>query len=185
MCDILRLEGGKDMAQVNPAIGRQLQEAASRLGISQNKLAKITGISRRHIIWAFQGGNVTVEKIALLMRALSITQLNVGDHAVMAAASDPIDVGTVLRVTEDIQARLDTFVEEVNRELAELRAVASSSSRQRSSAGKRAAQLVKEVTANARQAKSAATAGAIGTELADAVDRSEKIETPARRSRRR
>lgn len=186
MCGILPPESGQDMTQPDDAdIGRQFKEAAERLGFSQQKLAKMTGMSRRHIAWIFQGGNAGVDKIIALMRALSMTSLAVGNHAVMGDHPEQANRVALRHAIAEIQDALNTFVVTTNAQLDTLRqAFGTTKKPPTSETGRRAAQLVKEVTATARRAKSTAMAGALRTELTDAVDRAEEIERPARGVRR-
>lgn len=173
------------MAQSDPDIGRQFKEAAELLGVSQQKLAKITGMSRRHISWIYQGGNAGIDKIILLMRALSINHLAVGGHAVIGDHPERADRVAIQHSIAELQDALDTFVVVTNQRLNALReAFGTTKRRATSETARRAVQLVKEVTARARSAKSSATAGALHSELAEAVDRAEEVEPRKRRGHR-
>jgi transcriptional regulator with XRE-family HTH domain len=73
-----------------PAVGEQLEKAAERLGLSQIKLAKMSGVSRRQIGLAFKGANISLATLAKLARVLRMQNVAMGDLSV-AAQETPLD----------------------------------------------------------------------------------------------
>jgi len=70
-----------------PAVGEQLEKAAERLGLSQIKLAKMSGVSRRQIGLAFKGANISLATLAKLARVLRLENVAMGDLSVAAEAT--------------------------------------------------------------------------------------------------
>jgi transcriptional regulator with XRE-family HTH domain len=66
------------------AISEQLRAAAEKLGLSQNQVAKLSGISRKHVGVAFTGGNISLSVLFKLVRVLKVDSLQAGDVALKA-----------------------------------------------------------------------------------------------------
>lgn len=66
------------------AISEQFRDAAQRLGLSQNQVARLSGVSRKHVGVAFSGGNISVSVLVKLIRALKIDHLELGDVSLRA-----------------------------------------------------------------------------------------------------
>jgi transcriptional regulator with XRE-family HTH domain len=61
------------------AVSEQLRNAAQKLGLSQNQVAKLSGVSRKHVGVAFQGANISVGVLVKLIRALKLDHVMLGD----------------------------------------------------------------------------------------------------------
>jgi transcriptional regulator with XRE-family HTH domain len=61
------------------SIGAQLQAARKAKRISTMTAARLSGVSRRHIVEVENGANVTLLTLEPLMRAYEMTQLSLGD----------------------------------------------------------------------------------------------------------
>lgn len=66
------------------AIAEQFHEAARKLGLSQNQVSKLTGVSRKHVGVAFSAGNITVLMLIKLIQVLKIDNLELGDVTLSA-----------------------------------------------------------------------------------------------------
>jgi transcriptional regulator with XRE-family HTH domain len=68
-----------------PLLGVQLKNARIERNLTQSKLSKLSGISRKHISDAERGDNISVRILVALMRALGLKQVRLGDDATAAA----------------------------------------------------------------------------------------------------
>ena len=66
------------------AISEQLLTAARKLGLSQNQVAKLSGVSRKHVGVALSGGNISLSVLLKLLRALKVDSLDLGDVSLRA-----------------------------------------------------------------------------------------------------
>src|SRR5947209_1515003 len=66
------------------AISAQLREAAKNLGLSQNQVARLSRVSRKHVGVTFSGGNISLSVLVKLIRALKIDHLDLGDVTLRA-----------------------------------------------------------------------------------------------------
>jgi len=66
------------------AVSEQLRAAAEKLGLSQNQVAKLSGVSRKHVGVAFTGGNISLSVLFKLIRVLKIDSLQFGDTVLRA-----------------------------------------------------------------------------------------------------
>ena len=66
------------------AISEQFRHSADRLGLSQNQVARLSGVSRKRVGVAFAGGNISVSVLVKLIRALKIHSLDLSDVTLRA-----------------------------------------------------------------------------------------------------
>jgi transcriptional regulator with XRE-family HTH domain len=71
-------------------VSKQLRDAAEKLGLSQNQVARLSGISRKHVGVAFSGGNISLGILAKLIPVLKIESLTFG-NAVLKSAQPFVD----------------------------------------------------------------------------------------------
>jgi transcriptional regulator with XRE-family HTH domain len=63
----------------HPEVGEQLRAAAEKLGLSQNQLSKLSGVSRKHIGVAFRGDNISLTLLKKLVTVLKMKSVSLGD----------------------------------------------------------------------------------------------------------
>jgi transcriptional regulator with XRE-family HTH domain len=68
----------------HPEVGEQLRTAAERLGLSQNQVSKLSGVSRRHVGVAFKGGNISLTQLKKLVKALKLESISLGELDIAA-----------------------------------------------------------------------------------------------------
>jgi transcriptional regulator with XRE-family HTH domain len=124
------------------AISEQFRDAAERLGLSQNQVAKLSGVSRKHVGVALSGGNISVAVLVKLIRVLKINDLELGDVTLRAErkAVNP-------HLVEHARTLLDRAAADV-RDAAELL--------REGNLGDHASRLVRQVASEARRGKARA-----------------------------
>ena len=65
-------------------LAEQLREAAQRGGLSRNQVAKLSGVSRKHVGVAFDGGNISVAVLIKLLRVPNLRAVKLGDITMQA-----------------------------------------------------------------------------------------------------
>ena len=79
-----RLDAGHaEPRSLDPALGRSVQAARVRRGLTQENLAALSGMSRRHLAAIEAGANLTVAKLLDLARALPDQVLPVGEFVLV------------------------------------------------------------------------------------------------------
>ena len=73
---VKKSESGTSVLQL---VGEQLRNAAAKLGLSQNQVSKLSGVSRKHVGVAFSGGNISLGILEKLLPVLKIEALAFGD----------------------------------------------------------------------------------------------------------
>jgi len=85
-----------------PEFGAALKRTRIDRGLSQAKLAKMSGVSRRHCADAETGANVTLLIAAKLMRALQMTSIPLGDQLTIMGKREGVDPAVLVRVADDL-----------------------------------------------------------------------------------
>jgi transcriptional regulator with XRE-family HTH domain len=134
----------------HPEVGDQLREAAVKLNLSQTQVAKLTGLSRRHVALAFRGANISLTVLKKLAKVLKLSAVRLEGLDVKAgeSATDP------------------TMVQHAAREIAAANAQITSAIAllmQGSDAHLREASIAREVAADARKRKNSGSGAAAGT----------------------
>jgi transcriptional regulator with XRE-family HTH domain len=96
-----RADGEMDMADLDLACGSALREARERLGLSDKRLAALSGVSRKHVADAQRGVNISRDVLKKLMRTLELKQIELDDGSTLKlggadriiAALDDVDQG--------------------------------------------------------------------------------------------
>jgi transcriptional regulator with XRE-family HTH domain len=88
----------------HPELGAYLTALKAARGISQQRLARLAGVSRRHVVVALSGGNITVSILKKLLVALRATEVQLGPlttaHGTLVPGSDP---STLLAATQQVE----------------------------------------------------------------------------------
>lgn len=152
--------------------GAALRRTRKARGISRAKLARISGVSCRHIAAAEGGANVTLLIVVRLMRALQLTSISLDDDLTVTGKAEGIAPSVVLRVADDI----DEAVADIQRRTATLRAYAEGKepSEESGRLAARASTLLREFTEDVRR-----------LDPAKAVEVLEGIATPKKTSARK
>jgi transcriptional regulator with XRE-family HTH domain len=82
--------------------GLELQRCRLARGLSIKKLAKQSAVSRRHINSAERGLNISIDVLKKLMRALGMTDIDVGD-GISIRAESPLNVAEIRDVLLELQ----------------------------------------------------------------------------------
>ncbi|HYC59999.1 MAG TPA: helix-turn-helix domain-containing protein [Thermoanaerobaculia bacterium] len=69
-------------------LGETVREARIRKGLTQARLAKLAGVSRRHLAALEKGANVSINILQRVATVLDLTEINLGDLSLRAARSD-------------------------------------------------------------------------------------------------
>jgi predicted transcriptional regulator len=81
--------------------GVQLQEARIRRALSINRLAKLSGVSRRHITSAEKGLNISIDVLKRLMRALGLTEITI-DSGFTVRSANPLSSAEIEEVVSHL-----------------------------------------------------------------------------------
>jgi transcriptional regulator with XRE-family HTH domain len=82
--------------------GLQLNARRELLGLSIKRLAKLSGISRRWIVCAEQGSNITIDVLRKLMQAMKMTIINIGQGMTIDAGPTIHDTASLAEAVDDI-----------------------------------------------------------------------------------
>jgi transcriptional regulator with XRE-family HTH domain len=63
----------------HPELGAALTALKEARGMTASRLARLSGISRRHVVLALQGGNISMTVLKAIMRALQADTIDLGD----------------------------------------------------------------------------------------------------------
>lgn len=91
------------MKAEHPELGAALKALKEARGVSQARLSKISGVSRRHVSVALGGGNVTIRILKRLMRALRAESIPIGDVKAVSGQVDGIDPAVLLSVADQLE----------------------------------------------------------------------------------
>ena len=69
-------------------LGDTVREARIRKGLTQARLAKLAGVSRRHLAALEKGANVSINILQRVATVLDLTEINLGDLSLRAAKND-------------------------------------------------------------------------------------------------
>lgn len=133
--------------EVHEETAQALRDAVVKRKMSISRLAKLSGVSRRHIASALHGDNISLGVLKKLMRTLQITHIDLGGglHAHAAAAS--IDAAAILATVDELERGTQTLT----RAAAELRAQLNA--RPAVPMNRKAAALVREAAAHAHESE--------------------------------
>jgi transcriptional regulator with XRE-family HTH domain len=84
--------------------GEFIREERIRKGLSQNKLASLAHLSRRHLATLEQGGNISVDVLREVAQALGITHIDLGGGVSVGFPSAGIVAAELLPIADSIAA---------------------------------------------------------------------------------
>lgn len=91
------------MTGPHPELGQALQRLKEARGITQARLAKIAGVSRRHVALALQGGNITVTILKKIMAALQAETIDLGPVMTASGSVAGMNPGVLLSAAQQIE----------------------------------------------------------------------------------
>lgn len=94
---------GMNMTGPHPELGQSLQQLKDVRGITQARLAKIAGVSRRHVALALQGGNITISVLKKIMAALQTETVHIGPVMTVSGSVAGMNPGVLLSAAQQIE----------------------------------------------------------------------------------
>lgn len=94
---------GTNVNGPHPELGQALQRLKDARGITQARLAKIAGVSRRHVALALQGGNITISILKKIMAALQTETVSVGPVVTVSGSVAGMNPGVLLSAAQQIE----------------------------------------------------------------------------------
>jgi transcriptional regulator with XRE-family HTH domain len=85
-----------------PAVGAAIKETRNLRGLSIAKLAKATGVSRRHIAAMETGANVTLMILHRIMQGLHLAEVELDETAKVTATGEGLNPRVLLAVADDL-----------------------------------------------------------------------------------
>src|SRR5213595_3505000 len=83
--------------------GDELREARLKRDFTIYKVAKISGVSRRHIVTAESGGNISILVLKKLAGVLGITEITISDGLSATFGRDAVAPENLRSVLEDVE----------------------------------------------------------------------------------
>ena len=129
-------------------VGEQLRVAAEKLQITQAEVARLAGLSRRHVSLAFRGANISLTVLKKLAKVLKLRSVALEGLDVTAgrSAADP-------NIVHHASARIISAAQEI---------LNAAKLLDESDPDIRAAAVLKEVTADAKKHRKSSPAAAEG-----------------------
>jgi len=167
--------------------GMQLQSTRLARGLSIKKLAKESGVSRRHVTSAERGLNISIDVLKRLMRALGMTHIDIAEGMSVRAAVNvtPNDVADVLldlarsvALTQSITSKIRSFEQRVGK------SVRNDSPEDEDAVVAKASILISEFTAHVRSLRNPAELANVEKGLSGLFS-AERATVAAPRGRRR
>jgi len=97
------------MKAQHPELGTALKALKEARGVSQARLARIAGVSRRHVSVALAGGNITISILKRLMRALRAESIVIGDLAAVSGELGGVDAAVLVAVADQLDHGMETI----------------------------------------------------------------------------
>lgn len=88
-------------------LGETVREARTRKGLTQAKLAKLAGVSRRHLAALEKGANVSIQILQRVASVLELTQIHLGDLSLSAGEREASTVNMPLLTDTIREARAE------------------------------------------------------------------------------
>ena len=88
-------------------LGESVREARIRKGLTQARLAKLAGVSRRHLAALEKGANVSVNILQRVAAVLELTEIQLGDLSLRNGEKDKLPVNMPLLSDTIREARVD------------------------------------------------------------------------------
>jgi len=93
----------------HPELGAALKALKEARGVSQARLARIAGVSRRHVSVALAGGNITISILKKLMRALRAESIPIGELAAVSGDLAGVDAAVLVAVADQLDHGIGTI----------------------------------------------------------------------------
>ncbi|HKS21197.1 MAG TPA: helix-turn-helix transcriptional regulator [Thermoanaerobaculia bacterium] len=93
----------------HPELGAALKELKEKRGVSQSRLARIAGVSRRHVSVALGGGNITILILKKLMRALRAESVPIGELTTVTGELAGVDAAVLVAVADQLDHGVETI----------------------------------------------------------------------------
>src|ERR1051326_7989155 len=97
------------MKAQHPELGAALKALTEARGVSQARLARIAGVSRRHVSVALAGGNITISILKKLMRALRAESIPIGELSAVSGELAGVDAAVLVAVADQLDHRIGTI----------------------------------------------------------------------------
>lgn len=97
------------MKAQHPELGAALKALKEARGVSQARLARIAGVSRRHVSVALAGGNITISILKKLMRALRAESIPIGELVEVSGELGGVDTSVLVAVADQLDHGVDTI----------------------------------------------------------------------------
>jgi len=95
---------GVDVTETpHPELGAALRALKEKRGLTQARLARIAGLSRRHVALALAGGNITISVLKKLMRALQAEFIDIGQVEKVNTHLTNVNPAVLLAIAEQIE----------------------------------------------------------------------------------
>jgi transcriptional regulator with XRE-family HTH domain len=162
-------------------VGKQFTEKLEALGLTQNKAANLAGISRRHLIEACRGANVTLHIVKRLMGALQIPTIRLDRGGTLEDGTESISVSVWLAMCDQMEKDFRAAADH----MAALKALAQAEgAKPNSKSLERAAALARDAISNAPTLNADDASRKLPDALIEAVDSAEDVRPRTRRRRR-
>jgi transcriptional regulator with XRE-family HTH domain len=93
----------------HPELGNALKKLKEERGVSQARLARIAGVSRRHVSVALGGGNITILILKKLMRALRAQSVPIGELSAVSGELAGVDAAVLVAVADQLDHGIGTI----------------------------------------------------------------------------
>src|ERR1051326_5630458 len=97
------------MKAQHPELGAALKALTEARGVSQARLARIAGVSRRHVSVALAGGNITISILKKLMRALRAESIPIGELSAVSGELAGVDAAVLVAVADQLDHGIGTI----------------------------------------------------------------------------
>jgi len=94
---------------VHPELAAALTALKEARGMSEARLARTAGVSRRHVSIALAGANITVAVLKKLMRALGAETVPIGELTAVSGESAGVDAAVLVGVADQIDRGVEAI----------------------------------------------------------------------------
>lgn len=92
-----------NVAPEHPEIAADLREAQTAKGYSNARLARLAGVSRKHIDEVLKGSNISVRILKRIMAALQMEHVNLGEMAAGSGEQRGVSPEVLLALAEEME----------------------------------------------------------------------------------
>jgi transcriptional regulator with XRE-family HTH domain len=120
--------GKRDQVPEHPELAAALNAIKTQRGFTNARLARLAGVSRRHVQVALNGRNITIAILKKLMSALRIETIEIGELAAVTATAPGVNTTMLMEVA----GRIESGLNEISEAASSLRAYATDPKKNRS-----------------------------------------------------